>query len=584
MVRISSNRHVLAGITLTLLCGLSTGTARAQVDSYVDQLLGTQTTDANPSTSITRLRNQSPFEMPPLEGAVDEQTYVVGPGDLFNISVGGPRPLMLMVPVSADGYLGLPEAGSVNVAGLSLLEARNVARRALHGSFQDVRVNVSLAQPRRFYVHVSGAVHTPGRYLATPVARVSSVLAMAYVDTTLGLSGNPALRPALRNVTLTHRDGTEDTVDLLRYLSTGDTTENPYLRDGDVISVPSYDPAYEAVFVSGNVAFPGTYDHRTDDTIHDLLVLALGQASPDSTKRIRLTRIDDDGTIHDELYDRVSPENPIPVRARDQVHVLLEETVRGSATIDGWVVYPGTYPILPGETTAQDLMEIAGGLRPGALVRAATLERAMPLPPEIDLNADNPFFHAFVQPPTTPMDTLAVLQATRLGSMEFASRIYLADELMLSTRMPIDLEGARDGHEQAPVYLENGDRIYVPRDRNSVFVLGQVGRPGYVAYTPEAPLSHYITVAGGLSRNAGKTWLIQAGTGRHLDPRKTLIRSGDRIFVDRRVGISDNPEIQRLLVDERRLRIQGRATALQTIAVSASVVSSIILYLTLRSN
>ena len=80
----------------------------------------------------------------------------------------------------------------------------------------------------------------PRRYLALPVSRVSSIVELALADTTRAPVGNVAFQPSLRDVRLRHRDGTEQSADLLRYLTTGETVHNPYVQDGDVIFVWSF--------------------------------------------------------------------------------------------------------------------------------------------------------------------------------------------------------------------------------------------------------------------------------------------------------------------------------------------------------
>ena len=527
-------------------------------------------------------RFPSAGEMIPLEGAVDAEQYIVGPGDLFDISVGGPQPLLAPTAVSADGYLIVPEAGAVQVGGLSLQEARSRAKQALRESFENVRVEIALAQPRQFYVHVSGAVPFPGRYLATPVGRLAGVLSLAYADTTRAPTGNLTFRPALRNVLIVHTDGTRETVDLLRYHATGNTEHNPYLRDGDIVSVPAFDPDYGSVFISGNVAFPGIYDHRPDDTLSDLLALATGQETPGYARQVRLTRVLDDGSVEAEIYDVAAlfGDEEVQVLARDQVHVLAEETVRGVADIDGWVQYPGAYPILSGETTLQDLVALAGGMRPGALARAAHLKRStLPMPGP---DYENRFGMLAGIPDLVPADSLALLQSTRLADMGFFGSAYLAHELRIQSSVPVDLTVAL-GEGTAPIFLQGGDKVYVPRDNNQVFVIGQVNRPGYVTHRTGMSPEYYVSAAGGLGENAGTSYVIKAGTNRHMKASEAEVESGDQIFVNRKTMLADTEDMQRLLMENQRLRLEERSRTIQVIAGSISAATGIIsTYLLIR--
>ncbi len=569
----------LALALLLVLPGAAFAQDQARRSGVFGDLIGG---DLNPLSQLGRASASGATV--PLEGPVDPEKYIVGPGDLFSISVGGPAPVMITLPVSADGYLMLPEAGAVDVAGLSLNEARRRATQLLREQFQRVRLEITLAQPRQFYVHVSGAVPTAGRFVATPVARVATVLYMAFADTMRAPVGNSTYRPAMRNVKLIRNDGSERSVDLLRYFSTGNTEHNPFLNDGDVISLPTYDPNYDAIFVSGAVAFPGTYDYRPDDTLHDVLVLATGQNPPRGFTRVRLTRSNDGGTVEAEIFDVASLDGRVKIRPRDQIYALPEETVRGSASISGWVQYPGMYPIVPGSTSLRDLIDLAGGLREDALERVAYLERATMPPPRIENDRGNRFEVGPDKFQLVRQDTAAILQNTRLADIDFLSRAYLAQEMRLQSRVPIDLDAVLQNGGPA-IRLQDGDRVFVPRDENTVFVFGQVNRPGYVAAEAGRDAAYYINASGGRSDMAGQAYVIEAGTGRYLDANRADVRSGDLIFIDRSEDRADTAELQRLLYEDRRATADRKARTVQTIVQGISAAAAVITaYVAIRRN
>lgn len=521
----------------------------------------------------------------PLEGAVDAEEYIVGPGDLFDVSIGGAEPVLVTLPVTADGRLVLPDAGSIPMAGLTLAEARARAVEALRRQFQRVQVDVALAQPRQFYVHVSGTVPVPGRHLATPVARVSSVLEMAFADSTQPALTNDKLRPSLRNVMLTRRDGTRRSLDLLRYFATGDTEHNPYLSDGDVVTVPPYDPVRESVYIDGAVAFPGGYAYRPGDTVQDLVALAVGDQVSPVTQQVRLIRQQPGEAAQTIVIDadRLASGEAVPLQPLDHVFVVSDETLRGTATVTGWVHYPGTYPIAPGQTTLQELIELAGGLRPDALVRGAYLERRT-LPEREIVPAAKPtrLDPSLLRTVTLPADTAAILQNMRLAGFDYMSRAYFAQELRLQNRVSVDLTRVTAGQGE-PVYVQDGDRLVVPRDQQTVYVFGQVSRPGFINYAPGRDASYYIAAAGGASPMAGDAFVIETGTGRYLPARSAAVDSGDMIFLDRRQDVADTAELQRLLLAERQARADARnrllSTALQIISTAGTALT---VYLTLR--
>jgi protein involved in polysaccharide export with SLBB domain len=74
-----------------------------------------------------------------------------------------------------------------------------------------------------------------------------------------------------------------------------------------------------------------------------------------------------------------------------------------------------------------------------------------------------------------------------------------------STKIPVDLERLNAGDASADIELRAGDRLYVP-PVESVFVDGQVGKPGAIAYRDGMTVTQAIAQAGstlGTARKAG---------------------------------------------------------------------------------
>jgi protein involved in polysaccharide export with SLBB domain len=93
-----------------------------------------------------------------------------------------------------------------------------------------------------------------------------------------------------------------------------------------------------------------------------------------------------------------------------------------------------------------------------------------------------------------------------------------------------------DTEQLKGVKLFDGDRIFVPRDENTIFVFGQVNNPGYYpAASATSDTYDYIDHAGGFSLAANKEriFIIKAGSNTWYRPDETELASGDRIFVDR---------------------------------------------------
>ncbi len=520
----------------------------------------------------------------PQEGAVDPMTYKVGPGDVFQISVGGLQTVSIPVTVGADGHLALPEAGAVQVAGLVLADARDAVHAQLKSVYRNVPATATLLQPRQFYVHVVGAVSSPGRYLVMPVGRVLDAVSLAFADTTRPPTTNLRFQPSFRNVSVTGIDGTVRASDLMRYLITGETDFNPYLQDGDVIRVGGYDPSEQSIFVNGDVPFAGAYEYRAGDTLADVLALATGNTDVGTHYRlVRITRRNPDGTTSTvPSVENSSGDDfdKIDTRPLDQLYFAREHGRDGGiALVEGAVRYPGAYPIRTGQTTLSDLVDAVDGFQEDALLRGAFIERraafsmsefpvrfvGLPLGPNV--------------PPIYLPDTSAVLQRIRLAPFDWRGTNYVTRELHSQRRVAMNLaEASRE--DMSRVRLFAGDRLVVPKNDGTIFVFGQVTRAGFISFEPDRTVAHYLDAAGGRAELAADAFLIEAGTGAYRKGDDSLVRPGDMIFVDSREYLADTAELSRLAVEDKRIesdqKFRTTQIILQTVGSIASIIALII--------
>ena len=555
-----------AALALLFLMGVSTSAeVWAQNTSPSGGLPGIES--INPMQQL-RQRMQAGGASLALEGAVDADAYIVGPGDQFAVSVGGAIPVQMTEQVGADGMLIIPDLGAIDVSGRSLADVRRSVEERLQAVNRNVPVAVRLASPRQFFVHVSGAVPRPGRYLAFPVARVSDVLEDAY-NSMQGLfnpnvrneqdgallsvsSERPQLREgfraSFRNVTLTRRDGSTESLDLYRYFATGDTEHNPYVLDGDVITVEAYHVAREAVRVAGDVAYEGMYPYRPGDTVIDVLRLSMDPARLQEIEEVRVVRRGSEGNAESfvlnvrEVLAGTRPDAPL--MPADRITVLTEETA--VAYVNGWVEHPGPYPIQAGETTLRQLVEMAGGLRPDANVGAAFMTRG-----------ESAYFKG----------------DGRTSDLDFFSRAYLRQSQQ-ANRVVADVAAALRSPAD-DIVLYNGDRVVFPPDEGTVFVTGNVAQPGYVPYVPGQNAQYYIDLAGGQGADSRGVYVFEQNTGETLMGSNVPVVSGTTIFVDRR-PVAESPEMASLLLSDQASRRQARIATTQTIITGISAITSII--------
>ncbi|MEI6161557.1 MAG: polysaccharide biosynthesis/export family protein, partial [Roseococcus sp.] len=83
-------------------------------------------------------------------------------GDILQITVPGEDAFNQPIQIDREGRVNLPEVGPVDVAGLTVAQARDRVRAALAQSFRDLgRFNLTLRE-RRLLLSVGGYVRTPG--------------------------------------------------------------------------------------------------------------------------------------------------------------------------------------------------------------------------------------------------------------------------------------------------------------------------------------------------------------------------------------------------------------------------------------
>jgi polysaccharide export outer membrane protein len=245
--------------------------------------------------------------------------YVLGPHDVFTITVWGPGGMTERFTVEADGTFTFPILGRLKAGGLTVRQFQDeLTNRLRDGYFNDPRVTVVVDDYKSQLIFVVGEVKTPGTFTLTRSMTLMEALTLAGSPTTN--AGSVALirrRTAADSikgpVTTQENNVTEIRVDLAA-LQRGILTNNPTLRDGDTIAIPRAAPVY----VFGFVGRPGEYLTGGGATVRQVLALAGGVTLRGAAGRIKIIR-PADGTeqeIKAELDDPVMPGDTIVVPER----------------------------------------------------------------------------------------------------------------------------------------------------------------------------------------------------------------------------------------------------------------------------
>jgi len=158
--------------------------------------------------------------------------YIIGPGDVLDVSVWKVEELTKMVTVLPDGKIGFPLVGRIPAAGKTVDELSDELEKKLIKFVPDLNLSVVVHQVNSMMVYVIGRVNHPGRFVLNANVNVLQALSMAG-----GL--NPFAEEGKIKIFRQEGNATElinyDYSDVVKGKDLG---QNIMLRRGDVIFVP----------------------------------------------------------------------------------------------------------------------------------------------------------------------------------------------------------------------------------------------------------------------------------------------------------------------------------------------------------
>lgn len=232
--------------------------------------------------------------------------YRIGPGDVLEVRVlKAPELSRDAVRVDQQGMIRMPMLeDDIQAACLTEAElAEKIARLYLDYK-RDPNVSVFVREFQSQPVAVIGAVNTPGQFRLQRRVRLLELLSYA---------GGPSEK-AGRHVDIIHGAGLDlcarasgdpaSVGEVLAYYPLTDTLKgkegaNPFVRAGDVISVPEADQ----VFVVGYVFSPRTIPLKNQPiTVSRAIAMAGGPQRDSKTSRVRIVRQLPNGGAQQEIF------------------------------------------------------------------------------------------------------------------------------------------------------------------------------------------------------------------------------------------------------------------------------------------
>ena len=159
--------------------------------------------------------------------------YIIGAGDVLNVSVWKDEALTRQVVVLPDGKIGFPLIGQVTAAGKTVAELTKELEQKLGRFVPGVDLSVVVQQIGSMTIYVIGKVNSPGRFALVSDVNVLQALAMAG-----GL--NPFAKRADIKIFREVADGGTKVFyfDYDAVADGKDPQQNMRLKKGDVVVVP----------------------------------------------------------------------------------------------------------------------------------------------------------------------------------------------------------------------------------------------------------------------------------------------------------------------------------------------------------
>jgi len=514
-------------------------------DLYV-QASATETSTQRFGLEVFRHGNAYPDALP-MDLPVGPE-YVLGPGDRVSIDIWGGVSQRLFQTVDREGKVVLPEAGPLLVSGKSLGDAQTAVQRALRTQFRDVSADVSLLKLRTVRVYVVGEVNAPGAYDVSSLSTPLNALFAAG-----GVTGGGSLRR------LQHYRGNQllEEVDAYDLLLHGVRGNMERLENGDSLRVP---PLGTSVTVHGMIRRPAVYELRNEANLSDVLDLAGGLLPAATLRHIEVQRLEahekrtmlslevGEGTDKDALRTALEK---FRIQDGDEIHIFPIAPFNSQAVyLEGHVLRPGRYAYHEGMKLT-DLVASRSDLLPEPSERYGEIIRIQPPDnhPVIEsFQLTAAFEHPEKAPNLQPLDTVRIFgrydfeappdfsvfgEVHNPGRYRSSGQAHLRDAIYLaggltpeawedagqlframsdgSTKVfSISFRNAMAGDPLNNIAIEPRDRIVVHRlpervNPSSVYVRGEVARPGRYPLTANMKVSDLVRSAGGLLRSANST-------------------------------------------------------------------------------
>lgn len=353
-------------------------TTESNTDTFIDE--------AEPETDTAELSTRkAPEETPSqvfgsylfsnknltFEPSLNIQTpgeYEIGIGDQIIINIWGNSRNNYQLTVNTNGQIMIPDVGPVFLAGLTFKSAEDRIKNRLSDIYADMKgpnpqtfAQVNIGRLRSVKVDLVGEVSAPGTF---------TLPATSTVFNALYLSGGPNEIGSFRNINVIRNNEVVKTVDVYKFLTEADISENIRLKDEDILFIPI---AKKKVSVSGEFKRTGIFEMTEDETLNDLIRFTGGFTEDAWISILKIHRKTQAGrSIIDVPFAEAA--NIVLLDGDLITTGKIDELYENRVVISGPVFQPGEYEWKKG-MTLMDLINKADSLRGDAFLNRGNIIR-----------------------------------------------------------------------------------------------------------------------------------------------------------------------------------------------------------------
>ncbi len=440
-------------------------------------------------------------------------------------------------------------------------------------------------------VDISGSVYRPGTYALDSGMTVKQLITKA----------DGIKEDAYLNMAFINRKQANQIPEIIGFnlgeVLHGERPDVPLQKDDSVVIRSLFDYREgQTVSIQGAVQEPGEFKLVENITLKDLIFKAKGFTEMANTDSVELVRIIKDpqrllSTNERTIVYKFALDKDLNFKKGGADMVLengdqvIVRTISGyeqirMVKVEGEVLQPGNYSITNKAERISDLIKRAGGFTQYAYPLGAYLIRTEKLTgvqqkmneltkenakKQLKGKNDNKLDASLVKA-SGSTDALSDADSIQ-GKMSKSSKLdkVFKSEGIVGINL---MEIMKHPGGKNDFYLEEGDDIFVPRELQTVKVMGEVLFPTYVGYEKGKSLRSYISSAGGFTEQAQakKTFVLYA--------------NGTAKSTSSFLGIRHYPKLQpgaRIIVPEKPTEIKNPLTAGEMVGILTSITSAMVL-------